>query len=686
MDAIAWALVHFLWQGAALAFLALILTRLASSASVRYTIGVATMAAMVIAVGVTIATGPNAELVEASTERAGGLTEGGTTLQPSAEVGHTSEAESGGVLARRSPGAGGLPTTWILGVWMLGVVALSARAAGGWWVARRVARSAVSPVPEDLQRTARMLAERMGITRAVGIFESSRVLVPVMIGWLRPVVLMPPAALAGLSSAQVEAIFAHEFAHIRRHDYLVNLLQTAVETVLFFHPAVWWVSREIRRERELCCDDVAVRVCDRVTYATALSALAHLQPPSLALAATDGSLRDRVRRVISDSPSSESAKGGWMAMLPLVLVLSLAAPSAFSQSTTTLPKVAPVIAEKPVSPEPTPDPMVFTAEGGMVHMKAGAIEARAERIELTHEPRVPRAPDPLPVAPTLPAGLVFLSPTTQAMVMPEPPPLIAPQAPARRVAAGDTITLDFFGLVSSDEEMRKRYVVRPDGAIEVKHLGLVMVAGKTLREAAAAVLGSLEPEFYPAGFVQVVALPADAPVGAQAPKQEEVLNRVVVLGQVLQSGERVLRGSQMKVSLAIAAAGGFTAMAGQDIEIRRLVDGKAVTIKVTRGQLDSGDDPALQADDIVTVRTGQVFFVIGEVNTGGQKIWAPGMTVGKAISLSNGMTPQGKLGHIQRPAKDADGKVRFEKIEILKTDTEVLPDDTLVINRKWFGN
>jgi beta-lactamase regulating signal transducer with metallopeptidase domain len=386
MDAIAWALVHFLWQGAALALLSLILTRLASSASVRYTIGVATMAAMVIAVGVTIATGPDTAAVGASTELAGsGVVEGGTTVQRSAEVAHTPEADGAGVFARRTAGAGGLPTTWILAVWMLGVVALSARAAGGWWVARRVAHSAVSPVSEDLQRTARMLAGRMGITRAVGVFESSRVLVPVMIGWLRPVVLMPPAALAGLSPAQIEAIFAHEFAHIRRHDYLVNLLQTAVETVLFFHPAVWWVSREIRRERELCCDDVAVRVCDRVTYATALSALAHLQPPSLSLAATDGSLRDRVRRIISDSPSSDSAKGGWMAMLPLLLVLSLAAPSAFSQSAVAQPKAAPVTTEKPTPPEPKTAPMVFTAEGGVVHMKAGGINGQAKRIEVKPE-------------------------------------------------------------------------------------------------------------------------------------------------------------------------------------------------------------------------------------------------------------------------------------------------------------
>ncbi len=360
-DAIAWALVHFVWQGAALALVALLLMHFASSSSVRYTIGVATMAAMVAAVGFTIATGRTTDLVQGST---GSIVQGPTEVQSSSapinQGVNTSDADGTSALgvlgssgpSRRSLGEGGLPTTWILTIWIVGIVVLSTRAVGGWWLARRVARDAVTPISDELQSVARSLATRLGIRRVVGVFESSRISVPVMIGWLRPVVLMPPAALSGLSIAQVEAIFAHEFAHIRRHDYVVNLLQTGVETALFFHPAVWWLSREIRRERELCCDDVAVQLCDRVTYATALSALAHLQPPSLALAATDGSLRDRVRRIISNSPSSDSAKGGWMAMLPLLLVLSLAAPSAFTQSTAVPPKSTSAPAVVPKTPLP----------------------------------------------------------------------------------------------------------------------------------------------------------------------------------------------------------------------------------------------------------------------------------------------------------------------------------------------
>ena len=135
------------------------------------------------------------------------------------------------------------------------------------------------PAPERAGRhgVAR-LTRRLHIGRAVRLLESTLVDVPTVIGWLKPVVLLPASALAGLSPHQLEAILAHELAHIRRHDYLVNLLQTLVETLLFYHPAVWWLSRRIRAERENCCDDLAVSLCgDPVAYAAALAELEGLR-------------------------------------------------------------------------------------------------------------------------------------------------------------------------------------------------------------------------------------------------------------------------------------------------------------------------------------------------------------------------------------------------------------------------
>lgn len=265
--------------------------------------------------------------------------------------------------------------------------------------------------------------------------------------------------------------------------------------------------------------------------------------------------------------------------------------------------------------------------------------------------------------------------TQAAQTTPPLPPLSREFAPKPyTVAAGDKIKIEFYGLIPSDFEMRTVYLVEADGTIQVKHAGTISVNGKTTPEVAELVQKALEPNIYPVGVLQVSASIA-----------EERLQRVIVQGQVVQSGERSLRGAQMTVSRAIAAAGGPTQMAGQEIEIQRVVDGRSVIIPVTRAQLDGGDDPQLMADDVVNVKTGRVFFVTGEVNAGGQKVWAPGMTVAKAISMSNGMTSKGKLGHILRQIKGADGKIRFEKIKKLKDETEILPEDTLVINRKWFG-
>src|SRR5262249_8883638 len=121
-------------------------------------------------------------------------------------------------------------------------------------------------------------------------------------GWLRPVVMLPISAATGLTAEQLESVLAHELAHIRRHDYLVNLLQMAAETLLFYHPAVWWISTRIRHERELCCDDLAVRATGgALSYARALTALEKMRTsrPALALASTDGPLFYRSRRLVT---------------------------------------------------------------------------------------------------------------------------------------------------------------------------------------------------------------------------------------------------------------------------------------------------------------------------------------------------------------------------------------------------
>jgi len=208
-------------------------------------------------------------------------------------------------------------------VWLTGVIVLSLRLMSGWLWVQRLKSHGTSPAGEGWSHIAERLCRRLHIARRVRLLESTIVDVPTVIGWMKPVVLMPASALAGLNPHQLEAILAHELAHIRRHDYLVNLMQTVVETLLFYHPAVWWLSRRIRVERENCCDDLAVSLCgDPYSYAKALADLEELRTPSrhFAMAANGGSLVQRVRRLLG-APSHAGRAPGWLAGSASVLML-----------------------------------------------------------------------------------------------------------------------------------------------------------------------------------------------------------------------------------------------------------------------------------------------------------------------------------------------------------------------------
>ena len=396
-DALALALVHFIWQGALLVITGGLLIRLAKTPSIRYAIGIATMVAMLAAPALTFVAVSAGEPVASATRPTAeaGPSQGGIRLaEPDAVVNSASE------LPTKIPR---LPTTWILGFWGLGVAVLSLRLVGGWAVARRVATHTLTPVGAELQHLAAQVAVRVNVRRAVRVCASASLAVPIMIGWLRPVIVLPAAVLAALPLSQLEALLAHEFAHIRRHDYLVNLLQSMVETICFYHPAVWWMSREVRRQREQCCDDIAVGVCDRLTYVSALSALASMAPPRLALAATGGSLHDRVRRLVEPT-SHSSAKGGWMAMLPILLVVSFVAPQAWDAQAVppvTAPPVA-VVEQAPVvtvAPPTVPPAPVQVTRRAMVRVAPAVVPpvgVQRERRLATRRPVEVVVPQPTP--------------------------------------------------------------------------------------------------------------------------------------------------------------------------------------------------------------------------------------------------------------------------------------------------
>jgi GWxTD domain-containing protein len=191
--------------------------------------------------------------------------------------------------------------SWFAPFWLAGVFIFHLRALAGWITARRLGIRGVCRAPEPWQERLIALHTRIRLLKPVALLESSLAEVPVVVGYLRPAILVPVGMLAGMPASHIEAILLHELAHIRRHDYLVNLFQTAVEGFLFYHPAVWWISSVIRAERENCCDDLVVAANGNAPeYAAALTALEQSRwaAHDAALAATGGNLMKRIRRLL----------------------------------------------------------------------------------------------------------------------------------------------------------------------------------------------------------------------------------------------------------------------------------------------------------------------------------------------------------------------------------------------------
>ncbi len=199
-------------------------------------------------------------------------------------------------------------------IWSLGVLALSLRNAGGWLAAQRLKSEATGSVPAAIEAAAARLARSLGLARSVRLLQSALVDSPLVIGAIRPVILLPASLVTGLPADQLESLLAHELAHVSRHDYLVNLLQSAIETLFFYHPAVWWISSQMRIEREHCCDDIAVLlVTDRTVYVRALAAVAGARVPAMTPAAGGGLLLPRLRRVLGLADPEAANASRWLA-------------------------------------------------------------------------------------------------------------------------------------------------------------------------------------------------------------------------------------------------------------------------------------------------------------------------------------------------------------------------------------
>jgi beta-lactamase regulating signal transducer with metallopeptidase domain len=376
-----WCLLHFVWQGAVLALiLSVVLSRL-SSTRARYASAVCVLGAMMIAPFVTFA----------------------ILLQPAESVGQFTVAGLGEVrvgleavrLMTAAPDAGSflpfssrvLTIDWMsyaVFAWFVGVYMFTLRTLGGWMLIIRLRRQRAEPIAGELLETCLALQRRLGVSRAVRYVCSKAAETPAVLGWLKPVVVLPLSALAGLSAWQVEAIVAHELAHIKRWDIVVNALQIVAETLLFYHPAVWWVNRLIRNERENCCDDVAVEACGNAReYARALALLEESRSTSVwALAATGGVLSSRIGRLLGLSGAARSVSAAGLAALGgLCAAGLLMAGTTVAQLQSAATVETPVAAIAPIAPAPllsvTPVKPIapLAAEAIHTHMHLARLEA-----------------------------------------------------------------------------------------------------------------------------------------------------------------------------------------------------------------------------------------------------------------------------------------------------------------------
>ncbi|HEY2465308.1 MAG TPA: M56 family metallopeptidase [Steroidobacteraceae bacterium] len=307
-----WCLLHFIWQGALLALVLCALLSGLRGPRARYASAVGVLIAMMIVPFLTFA------ILKQSPESVrpfsmGGLTEMGSALEtiPSSAAPSTDPQS----LVSRAVSIDWM--SYAVLAWFAGVYMFTLRTLGGWMLLLRMRRQRAEPIAGDLLKTCLALQRRLGVSRTVRYVCSKVAESPAVFGWLKPVVVLPLSALAGLSPWQVEAIIAHELAHIKRWDLMVNAFQIATETLLFYHPAVWWVNRVIRNEREHCCDDVAVEACGNAhDYARALAQLEETRCESVwAMAANGGVLTSRIARLLGVKRAARSMSPAGMAVI-----------------------------------------------------------------------------------------------------------------------------------------------------------------------------------------------------------------------------------------------------------------------------------------------------------------------------------------------------------------------------------
>jgi len=452
LQALAWSLLHFLWQGAAIAAVAASVMFVLRKPATRYLVGLGALALMLASFGVTFS------LLGASATSA--AAEFPSVGAPAAASASTLEAPALSMELTMEEQAATFRNAdflWIARAWLIGVFVFALRIAFGLLVIEQLRRRNLVALSPALVARFEALQQRLGIRRAIRYCECHLLRVPAVIGFFRPIVLLPVRALTGLSAEQLEAVIAHELGHIKRFDVAVNFFQVIAETLFFFHPAVWWLNKRIRADREDCCDDVAVAACGgTVGYARALATMESWRDaPSFAMAATGSPVAARVARLLGVRSDRTGVHTAGMVTASLVLATALVAGvvsigvsnPAMAQAEELEPDVSPEPAISQVkAPMPATAPAATpaaTAKPAAAAVPAAtANPAVAARPALAAKPQ--RAQPPPPVAPNA-------APVPEAPAAPLPPPApVAPLPPPAPIAATGTSFIDDMKSVGFD--------------------------------------------------------------------------------------------------------------------------------------------------------------------------------------------------------------------------------------------
>ena len=451
LHALGWTLVHSLWQLLVVAALAAMLIALFQRPTLRYIIGVCALVLMLAAPAMTLfvllksdtmADTPANALMQAAPVTNDAI------AAPALALGNSMGRAMGGLsVVTSSPGGLSLQRflPWLVGAWLCGVMLFSLRFAGGFLLLEHRRRTQSFPPDARILSLCRQVQQQLGLSRAIRYLECGWLEAPAAMGWLRPVILLPVTALTGLDEDQLRAVIAHELAHIRRWDFQVNLFQILVETLLFYHPAVWWLNRRIRAERELCCDEIAVAITgNRLVYAQALASMAEWKSVSvLAMAANRGSLRQRVLYVLGQQPFSIRQRAMGLTGGIVFLSAALFAANALFGIAYPVPAQAsenpkPFIAATPIAPlQPvTPNPVLQSPPQAPVAKSEDRETANAtprQRVitkpSPSENPTPPSADIPLPSLPNVETIFAANTPSRPATMTAPDAPTVQPATP-----------------------------------------------------------------------------------------------------------------------------------------------------------------------------------------------------------------------------------------------------------------